>query len=70
MTRSCKTCKYAIPYVGGGGDVIYYECRFNPPAINSYALQERTQAIRTLLVLYPKLQAEDWCYQYKAVTKR
>ena len=65
MKRSCSTCYYGIRYVDGKGETIYYECRFNPPALYFYPMYTNTPAIFNQCIVYPRLQEHDWCFKYK-----
>jgi len=64
--RSCATCSFSIKFVDGKNNVLYYECRFNPPTVYGLPVQTKPFLIDVHTV-YPHLQEQDWCFQYQRV---
>lgn len=63
--KRCGDCRYGLPVVNGEGVTIHYECRHSPPSVDTYAFRPGVvESIRRELPLFPKMQADDWCFQW------
>lgn len=65
---ACATCKYALAYRSGQGDVIYRECRYNPPTAIRVPCRigdSTWPASFETVYEFPRVFDAEWCWKYE-----
>ena len=60
----CKNCKFGIRYFSGDNKVLYIECRYNPPSVSVYPVENKSFLLN-IETYFPRMKEDDYCFRFK-----